>query len=254
VSNFAAYAAFYDLLYGDKDYAAEADYVAAVLRGALPGVCTLLEFGSGTGSHGRMLAARGFDVLGIERSQQMLALAAADPGPRGRGQFSCKRGDICTVRIGRSFDAVIALFHVVSYQTTNDALRATFRTAEQHLKPGGLFLFDVWHGPAVLTEPPSERIKEASDVHYRVRRIARPKLDTNSSTVVVKYEIQGEDRSSGQAVRFDEEHVMRYLFPTEVELLAQGCGLHVVMAEEFLTRQRPSSSTWGVAYLLRRPA
>lgn len=45
---------------------------------------------------------------------------------------------------------------------------------------------------------------------------------------------------------------MRYLFPTEVDLLAKNCGLRPVVTEEFLTGQRPSPSTWGVTYVLQR--
>jgi hypothetical protein len=61
----------------------------------------------------------------------------------------------------------------------------------------------------------------------------------------------GADRSCGKTVRFSEEHVMRYLFPTEVEFLAQKHGMQVKAIEEFLTGRAPSSSSWGVAYLLQ---
>ena len=131
-------------------------------------------------------------------------------------------------------------------------MHAAFQAAARHLAPGGLFLFDVWHGPAVLSQRPSERIKEVADDRYRVKRTARPELDTNSSTVKVVYDMECEDRSCGETARFSEEHLMRYLFPTEVELLAQSCGMRLKAAEEFLTGQPPSPSTWGVAYLLQR--
>jgi SAM-dependent methyltransferase len=67
MSSFRQYSAYYDLLYAEKDYAAEADYVAAALRRADPGVRRILELGSGTGRHGRLLSARGFEVEGVER-------------------------------------------------------------------------------------------------------------------------------------------------------------------------------------------
>ena len=58
----------------------------------------LLEFGSGTGCHGRLLAVRGYRVTGIERSAAMVAQAAASDG------FTCQQGDIRAVRLGRTFD------------------------------------------------------------------------------------------------------------------------------------------------------
>jgi SAM-dependent methyltransferase len=253
--NFQKYSTFYDLLYRDKDYAAEAAYVAQTIRQPLPHARTILELGCGTGRHGRLLAEMGFDVHGIERSQDMVFLARSAPSPSCAetvGSFTCEVGDICTAHLGRTFDAVISLFHVMSYQTTNQSLQAAFQVATDHLVPGGLFFFDVWHGPAVLSQGPSERVKEAADERYTVKRTARPELDTNRGTVKVLYQVNCENRQSGEKFEFSEEHIMRYLFPTEVDLLAGNCGLRRVVSEEFLTREPPSPSTWGVAYVLQR--
>jgi SAM-dependent methyltransferase len=256
VNNFERYSFFYDLLYRDKDYVAEADYVARRLLNWTTQARAILELGSGTGRHGRLLAQMGFDVHGIERSPQMLSLAraAGDLSPHKRGSFTCELGDICTINLGRTFDAVISLFHVMSYQTTNQALRSAFRVAADHLEPEGVFLFDVWHGPAVLFQGPSNRVKEGADEHFRVRRAAYPELDTKSQTVKVAYEMECEDRISGHVTHFSEEHIMRYLFPEEVSLLGEDCGFRCVVTEEFLTGEPPSPSTWSVTYLLQKGA
>src|SRR5262249_33258238 len=220
--NFQKYSAYYDLLYRDKDYAAEAEYVARTIRSTRPAARDILEFGSGTGRHGRLLAALGFNVRGIERSAEMVAKAQAAPAPpglAGGGSFTCEVGDVRSISLGQTFDAVIALFHVISYQTTNEDLQAAFRAAAHHLTLGGVFLFDVWHGPAVLMERPTQRIKNVANEHLEVTRTARPEVDTNRSTVKVTYEMQCRDRESGEVARFSEDHMMRYLFPTEIELL-----------------------------------
>jgi SAM-dependent methyltransferase len=202
-----------------------------------------------------LLAALGFNVHGIERSADMVAMAdttAAPPVSRAAGSFTCEVGDVRSVNIGRTFDAVIALFHVISYQTTNKDLQAAFHVAANHLVPGGVFLFDVWHGPAVLMERPMERVKKVAGERFEVTRTARPELDTNRSTVKVVYDMECRDRQSGDVVRFCEEHVVRYLFPTEIDLLAQRYGMRVVATEEFLTSRPASPSTWGVCYLLQK--
>jgi SAM-dependent methyltransferase len=252
-SNFQKYSAYYDLLYQDKDYAAEAKYVTRTIRSAVPDARSILELGSGTGRHGRLLAALGFDVHGIERSADMVAMAHSTPAPTAtNGSFTCEVAEICSTNLGRTFDAVIALFHVISYQTTNKDLQVAFGVAARHLAPGGVFLFDVWHGPAVLTERPNERVKKVASEHFEVTRIARPELDSNRSIVKVTYEMQCRDRQSGKITRFSEEHVMRYLFPTEIDLLARACRMRLVLTEEFMTRRPPSRSTWGVTYLLEK--
>ena len=98
--NFEKYSAFYDLLYRDKDYAAEADYVAERIRSVVPDARSILEFGSGTGRHGRLLAAMGFDVHGIERSRGdgFRGAATGHALRRWPGSFTCEVGDICTAR------------------------------------------------------------------------------------------------------------------------------------------------------------
>jgi hypothetical protein len=100
-------------------------------------------------------------------------------------------------------------------------------------------------------ERPTQRTKCVTNERFEVTRTARPEVDTNLSTVKVTYEMQCRDRESGEVARFSEDHMMRYLFPTEIELLAQACGMRLVKTEEFLTGRPPSASTWGVTYLLR---
>ena len=183
---FQRYSRYYDLLYRDKDYDAEADYVARTLRSADPTARKLLEFGSGTGRHGRLLARRGFDVFGVERSESMVAAARGAPplpSQSGGGSFDCVKGDIKTIELDCVFDSVVSLFHVVSYQTRNSDLLDTFANAARYLNSGGVFFFDVWHGPAVLNERPSVRVKRVEDENTHLTRIAEPELDVNAGVV-----------------------------------------------------------------------
>jgi SAM-dependent methyltransferase len=247
---FGRSAAYYDVLYGDKDYPAEAAYVARTIRAACPSARSILEFGAGTGRHGRVLAAMGFEVTGIERSAEMVACARA--ATEGSSSFACVPGDVRAARLGRSFDAVIALFNVVGYQATNDELLATFATAAAHLEPGGVFVFDVWHGPAVLAQRPAERSRSVEDRRRRLLRTARPTLDDARGTVSVDYRFECEDRVTRAIECFAELHVVRYLFPTEVDLLARCTGFVPARSEEWRTGEPPSASTWNVLYVLRK--
>jgi SAM-dependent methyltransferase len=250
---FGTYARYYDLLYRDKDYAAEAEYVARTVRSAVPGACTVLELGCGTGRQGRLLASKGFHVHGIERSREMVEMAQSVAGRASdSGSFCCNVGDAREVRLERNFDAVIALFHVVSYQTTNSDLNATFAVASHHLVSGGVFLFDVWHGPAVLGQRPERRVKRVVDNDLEIVRTARPHLDAKHNTVEVIYDVECINRHSGESLRFAEDHRVRYLFPEEIECLAAENGLQLIKSEEFVTRNPPSSATWAVVYLLRK--
>jgi SAM-dependent methyltransferase len=254
---FADYSQYYDLLYGDKDYHAEAQYVASKLREHRPALRSVVEFGSGTGRHGRLLARAGFDVVGIERSATMLAQSArvaANEGPVSPGDFAAVEGDVRSHTVPGPFDAAISLFHVVSYQTGNDDVLALFRNAAGHLVADGIFLFDVWYGPAVLTLRPETRVKRMANDWMRVTRIAESTLLADKNCVEVNFDVFIEDLLTGGFKRLQEQHLMRYFTTPEIALLAENAGFCVVEAEEWLTRKPPSTNTWGVCYVLRRKA
>ena len=245
-SVFNAYSRYYDLLYRDKDYVGEVEYITVLLERFGVSGKRLLEFGSGTGKHGRLLAKRGYEVTGIERSREMVAQAEAAPG------FFCQQGNICSVQLGQTFDAVLSLFHVVSYQTTNDAVQAVFARAAEHLEADGLFVFDVWYNPAVYAQKPAVRVKRMANEAIEIVRIAEPTLHPNENCVDVNYTIFARDLASGVCEVMTETHPMRHFSLPELDLLARVSGFAVVGAEEFLTGNRPSEETWGVCVILKK--
>lgn len=256
---FSTYARYYDLLYQDKDYARESDYVSALLRRFHPEVGSVLELGSGTGRHAALLAEKGYQVLGVERSAEMLARARAlirasgarqAAGPHSPPEFV--EGDIRSVRIDRGFDAAISLFHVISYQTANADLLQALETVRRHVRKGGLFVFDVWYGPAVLTDPPSTRVKRMADELIEVTRLAEPVLLPNSNLVEVNYHVFVRTKATGSVSETREKHEMRYLFVPEIDLLLGQSGFERLHAEEWLTGRTPGCGTWGVCFVARR--
>jgi SAM-dependent methyltransferase len=243
---FNAYSRYYDLLYRDKDYAAEADYVRSVLRTHRAHSGDLLEFGSGTGKHGRLLAAQGYQIHGIERSAEMVGAAQLAPG------FTCQQGDIAAINMGRTYSAVLSLFHVISYQTTNQQLQAVFANAAAHLNPGGLFIFDFWYSPAVYAQKPSVRVKRMADAEVEITRIAEPVIHANDNRVDVHFTIFARELATGAVHTLQEVHPMRHFSLLEIDLLADTHGFERSGAEEFSTGKAPSEDTWGVCVVLQR--
>lgn len=243
---FNAYSRYYDLLYRDKDYQAEVDYVHHLLQ--TNGVVgrDILEFGSGTGKHGRLLARRDYRVKGIERSIEMVDQANQTDG------FSCVQGDICSVQLGSTFDAVLSLFHVISYQTANESVSAVFERAAAHLASGGLFIFDVWFTPAVYIQRPEVRVKRLEGEGVRVTRVAEPTLVPCENRVDVRYTVIVQDIASGNFLEFEEIHPMRHFSIPELDLFAEAAGFERISAEEWLTGAVPSETSWGVCFVLRK--
>ena len=259
MSVFGAYSRYYDLLYKHKDYAAEAGYVRSLIQRHHADAHSVLDLGCGTGRHMLLLAEAGYLVTGVDRSPEMLAVARADlsgasseralrlASSGAAPQFT--HGDVRSVRTGQKFDVVVSLFHVMSYQTKNDDLRAAFLTAKEHLKPGGVFIFDCWYGPTVLTERPSIRVRRLEDDRYSVTRIAEPTSHPNQNTVDVNYHVLVKDKQGGALDEFSETHTMRYLFVPEVELLLESSGLRLKDAHEFQSNRPLGLDTWTAVFV-----
>jgi SAM-dependent methyltransferase len=254
VTTFGGYARYYDLLYRDKDYRGETEFVERIIRPHVYDPRRVLELGCGTGVHGIMLAERGYDVVGVDISDEMLGVASqrlAGQPAEIAARVHFVRGDVRDARVEGRFDAVLALFHVLSYQLTNDDLRAVFSGAKACLAPDGVFVFDCWYGPAVLTDRPTVRVKRLVDETSVVTRIATPTLHPNLNRVDVRYRLFVKDRRSEIVEELSETHRMRYLFHPEVELLAENAGLRVVSCGAWMSGREPGFSTWYVYFVLK---
>jgi len=168
------------------------------------------------------------------------------------GGFTCQQGDIREVTTGRTFDAVLSLFHVISYQVSNADVSAVFARAAEQLQPGGLFVFDVWYSPAVYAQRPEVRVKRLEEGDLKITRIAEPVIYPNENRVDVNYTIFAQDGASGESQTFTENHPMRHFSLPELDLLATNAGFERLCAEAFLTGEAPGEETWGVCLVLRR--
>ena len=253
---FDLYTRYYDLLYRDKDYAAEAMYIAGLIRQQNPQAIHILELGCGTGGHAEHLARMGFTVHGIDLSDGMLARAEARRATLPAAvaaRLSFALGDVRSVRVGQGFDAVVSLFHVMSYQTGNADLQAAYATAAAHLQPGGVFVYDYWYGPAVLTQQPSQRVRRLADAQLRITRMAEPVMHWQRNVCDVNYTLFVEDLASGALHQLAETHAMRYLFQPELDLLEGG---HWTDAQNlaWLGTEAPDAKHWAAVRMARLAA
>lgn len=250
---FKVYADYYDLLYRDKNYEAEVDFVTKLLlANQVPSNGTILELGSGTGKHGVLLAEKGFKVHGIDISKSMVEIAnlRAKNGNSGKIRFNV--GDARTYRAEEKFDAVISLFHVASYQKSNEDLLSMIKTASSHLNVGGVFIFDCWYGPAVIRNLPEVRVKRASNSEIQMMRIAEPTMYPNQNLVDVKYTVAIKRHGDGCVDNFEETHTMRYLFEPEIEMYMQNQGFKREASLEWLTGQCLSFQSWNATFVYRK--
>ncbi|HEY2595231.1 MAG TPA: methyltransferase domain-containing protein [Chloroflexota bacterium] len=242
------YAGAYDELYQDKDYAAECDLIEDVFRAhAQRPVHRVLDLGCGTGGHAARLAERGYEVVGVDRSEDMLARA------RQRcPSVQFRQGDIASIDLGESFDAVLVMFAVLGYLTDNAAVAGALGAARRHLTAGGLLFADVWYGPAVLGQRPSERVKVIPTAGGgQVIRAASSELDARRDVCTVHYRLW---RLEGGKLIAEvrEEHPMRYFFEPELRAFLSAAGFELVRIGGFpYLDEEPSERTWNVAFVAR---
>jgi SAM-dependent methyltransferase len=244
----ADYVAVYDALYEAKDYAGECEIVERAFRAYGDGpINDVLDLGCGTGGHAVPLARRGYIVHGIDLSAPMIAAAEARKARASdvADRLSFARGDARTVDAGRTFDAVIMMFAVLGYQTANEDVVATLANVRRHLEPGGLFVFDAWYGPAVLTAAPAVREITVPCDGGRVVRTGVGALDPRHHLSTVTFRVR---RLAGEreVAAFDGTHRVRYFFPLEIEYFLAQAGLRLCHLSAFPTWDGAlTNDTWN---------
>ncbi len=247
-NNFQSYSIYYDLFYHDKDYKLESSYIAQTIKIFRPLAKQVIELGSGTGSHAGHLCKLGYIITGIEKSEQMIRLAKE----KSIVGYTPLLGNIVNFDLQSKFDCAISLFHVISYLTSNEEVISCFKGIANHLNERGIFIFDVWYTSAVYSQQPATRVKRVANQEVTITRIAEPSLNFQQNVVEINYEIIIQNVINKQYEIFNETHLMRHFSTPEIELFANMTGFNLLHSEEFLTKNVPSSETWGVCYILQK--
>ena len=140
----------------------------------------------------------------------------------------------------------------MNYLTSNLNLDQGLKNASKHLKSNGIFIFDFWYGPAVLTELPKVGVKRMSNETINVTRIVEPKLFPNDNAVEVNYEIIVEDKANKAYKIFKESHTIRYFFRPELEMILKKHGMEIIQHSEWLTENDLSFNSFGSCIVARK--
>jgi ubiquinone/menaquinone biosynthesis C-methylase UbiE len=246
-----AYSSAYDSLYGAKDYVRECEMIETLLGGSSAGL-TFLDIGCGTGGHAVQLATRGNYVIGVDRSAEMLDIARRKTEAAGvAAQVEFLQSDLRALDAGRTVDVALMMFAVLGYQQADKDVSDALQGVARHLRRGGVFIFDVWYGPAVVVDPPGARQRT---VHTPGGRIVRTTESTmlpgNLCQVGFKLE-RYEGERLAETVR--ENHMMRYFFPEELKQFAADSGFVCERIDDFNVLGREAdSSSWNALTLFRK--
>lgn len=187
-----------------EEYAPEAWHLKDVLREKLgPGRHTLLELGTG-GGHVLSHLAGEFPATAVDLSEKMLDLSMKlNPG------VTHHVGDMRTVRLGQTFEAVL-IHDAINYMLTEEDLRAALMTARAHLKAGGVLITapdwfkETFRGPAVLHWTKGQGDREVTFIEY----VHDPDSSDTTIESIYFYLI-----NQGQGLRVEQDRHITGLFP-----------------------------------------
>lgn len=181
------HAGYYDLIYADKPYAAEASFVLGEVERLLGGrPRTLLDLACGTGRHAAEFATAGIEVTGVDINAQLLE-NARERSP----DIEFVQQDMTTLDLGDArFESITCLFDSIGYPQRNEPVIATLGAAGRHLTADGVLAVEFLHAPAMILHSAPLRVRrwETAD-GGELLRISETQLDLAAQVMHVDYEL-----------------------------------------------------------------
>lgn len=235
-SAYARSAAFYDLIYGQKPYADEAEQLHALIQRHLRSDGNaLLDVGCGSGNHLAHLR-RHYRCDGVDLDAGLLQIA------RERYPDSAfHQGNMVEFDLGRRYGALTCLFSAIGYVRTEDRLRQTLRTFARHLAPGGVAIIEPWLTPQVF-RPGYVHLDTPEHPEVKVARMSHSGLEGELCILTFSYLI---GRAEG-IEHFEERHELGLFSIEQMMDAIRAAGLEVVEHD-------PHGLTGRGLYVARRP-
>jgi SAM-dependent methyltransferase len=240
---FEKYGELYNALYHNKEYNEEADFLVSIVNSLSESSETLLELGCGTGNHIKFLETFFTDIVGVDMSPIMIDRAPKLPNVK----YLVSR--IQELDLSDKFDVVLSLFHVFSYQKTNEDIHSFFKCVRDHVKPGGVVIFDCWNASGVFIQKPEQRYRCVDMGDTVLHRFARPQVSYEQNVVNVFYDFIVERDKTVE--KFNEVHTMRYFSAPEIQFMANSYNFELVDAYDGFSLNEPKNDTWSTLYVLK---
>ena len=139
MDSYTDFASVYDTFMDETPYAEWCDYIEQKLNSYNVPKGLVADLGCGTGVMTRMLRDRGYDMIGIDNSPQMLTIAKESEHDDSI-LYLCQ--DMCEFELYGTVGAIISVCDSVNYILGPDDLRTTFELVNNYLDPDGIFIFD----------------------------------------------------------------------------------------------------------------
>lgn len=243
---YEGFAAVYDLFMDNIPYEEWCHNIVEILKeyGISDGL--VLDLGCGTGSMTELLAARGYDMIGVDASEEMLELAVEKREQSGHDILYLLQ-DMREFELYGTVRAVISICDSMNYITEEEELLQVFQLVNNYLDPGGIFLFDmntIYKYEQLLAENTIAENREEGSFIWENYYDPEEQLNEYDLTLYIREE---DDRYS----RYEETHLQRAYPVKRVLELLQKAGMQVLKVIDCETLKEPQETSERV-YILAR--
>ena len=248
MSSYGALAASYDGLMADAEHVRRAAYLARLLERNHPPAETVLDLGCGTGTIACLLAERGYRVVAVDGSEEMLT-QAAKKAERLREQAPVfLHQSMPRLRLGMTADAAVSTLDSLNYLTRTADLRQTLARVFRWLRPGGWFYFDV-NTPWKLRRMDGQVYLDETEESFCVWRTF-----FSERTKICTYQVDlFQKNRRGAWDRAFEEHRERSWEREELEAYLKEAGFDRIRVTGDLTSRPPAPEEDRWIFRCRKP-
>ncbi len=217
------YVKYYDLFNSGKNYTQEVKFLEEIFkRYSKNSMKKILDLGCGTGLHEKELTEKGYEITGLDLSEEMIDIAK-ERHPRSNFVV----GDMSNFKLDEKFDAIICMFSAMGYLTENEQIKGFFKSIKEHLKEDGLLIIDCWNGLGVMNELPTSREKTVDVGGLKIVRRSFPNLDSKNHINNVKFKVKV-SKEGTLLEEYEEDHKVRFFFPKELEKYMDDEGFQLI--------------------------
>lgn len=139
MSSYNAFAQFYDYLTENVDYKVRSDYISNFFSAYGNKGKKVLDLACGTGTVTKLLSEKGYDVAGMDISEEMLTVAES----KCSGNVQFFKGDISDFSLPEKYDFCVCLLDSINHLESIESVKSCFSCVHDSLNDNGIFVFDV---------------------------------------------------------------------------------------------------------------
>ena len=243
---YTGFAAVYDMFMDNIPYEEWCDYLTGLLEdyGVKDGL--LLDLGCGTGSLTELLAERGYDMIGIDYSEEMLDLAMEKRMESGKDiLYLCQ--DMREFELYGTVAAVVSICDCMNYITEPEDLVTVFELVNNYLDPEGIFIFDLnteYKYEMVMGDSTIAEDREDSSFIWENQYEKEEKINIYDVSIFIK---EKEDLYR----KYHETHYQRAYSLEEIREALEEAGMEFVAAYDAFTKEPPKADSERIYVVAR---